>query len=699
MIRKSLLTILLLISSAPVFALGLGGIKVDSALNQPLDAKVRLISVGQMAVDDIRVKLAGPADFKRAGVDRPFLLSKLRFKPVFPENGEPYIQVSTRETVREPFLDFLLEVSWPQGNLVREFTILLDPPSYQPPQAESVAVPETRRQPSPAASSYGPVRNTETLWVIAGKVQTDPGVSRNRTMVALLKANPDAFHKGNINLLKKGALLTIPVPGEIAAVTEEEARATVKQQMAEWRKGRQRTTPPAPVRPGKVADVAPVPGPLQTEPAPDSEAMASESRQAAEKPRNVAGTDRATEERLKVVEPDKNWQPGEKSETGYPIQESERLREAIKDSEQELVAVQEINKDIIELRAALESKVDALKKALEEKDAQLENLRRQIARVGAAEGVIRPGEGQAEERAGLLPVEAPPPGNVAVTAPVTEISTDNLIWKDEYWMILMGAIIVILSILLLLNRRGARRVSAFETPELFEMSTDVASADASEMSSAADIVAEPAELRMTPVQPPRSQGDQEISLLPEKSSDIASILMEADIYLAYRRYSQAESLIEEAMELNPESPELKAKLLEIYAFRRDKKSFSHYLDQIYPLLMNQSPELWEKVVDMGRLLVPEHPAWQQDEVADAARPVTPETVDDALTEDDSLRQTPFDLDIDFGDLEVSASDSEPVTFEDLIQHGNKPEDDDIPTIDIDFDFDGPDDPKDPQKDR
>jgi pilus assembly protein FimV len=261
----------------------------------------------------------------------------------------------------------------------------------------------------------------------------------------------------------------------------------------------------------------------------------------------------------------------------------------------------------------------------------------------------------------------------------------------------MGAIIVVLSILLLLNRRGGRRERTFETPELFEMSAGAASADAPAMASAIETGDEPVDAPMTPVQPPRSKGDHEISLLPEKSSDIGSILMEADIYLAYRRYSQAESLIEEAMELNPESLELKAKLLEIYAFRRDKKSFSHYLDQIYPLLMNQSPDLWEKVADMGRQLLPEHAAWQQNETADTtALTVEPEAQDETLAEDDPLRQTPFDLDIDFGDLEVSGNDSEPVSFGDLVQDENGSEDDDIPSIDIDFDFDGPDEP---EKDR
>ena len=704
MIRNSLLLLLLLISSASAFALGLGGIKVESALNEPLDAKVRLISVEQMAIDDIRVKLAGPEGFRRAGIERPFLLSKLRFRAVFPENGDPYIQVSTREAIREPFLDFLLEVSWPQGNLVREFTILLDPPTYQPPRSEAVALSSERNSAAPASSSsaastYGPVQRTETLWVIAGKVQPDADVSRNRTMVALLKSNPDAFHRGNINLLKKGALLTIPTPGEIAAITETEARATVKQQMDEWRKGRRVSTAPPPT--DNV--VEPRPAVDQQSTVPDTPVVESTGRQAdgerAQEPiASVAPGEELTAEerqRLRVVEPDRNWQLAEKSEADYPAQESDKLREAIKDSEQELVAVQEINRDIVELRAALESKVEALKKALEEKDAQLENLRQQIAQVGSKDAV--PGQGVATDAATVMSSAPPPTGNVSVSAPVTDISPMEAVWKDEYWMILMGAVIVVLSTLLLLNMRGRRRETAFEAPALFEMSGETTAPDRNESVPPVEVVHEPADVPMTPVKAPRNQTHDEVSLLPEKSNDIASILMEADIYLAYRRYSQAESLVEEAMEQNPDSFELQAKLLEIYAFRRDKKAFASYLDQVYPALMNQSPELWEKVIDMGQHLVPEHPAWQRHESIDMILPAAPgKDTAGSAGQGAPTQQSPLDIDIDLDDLEISGEYSDAVTFGDLIQDSDESEDDDIPSIDMDFDFENP---EDPQKDK
>lgn len=701
MIRKSYLLLLLLIPSASVFALGLGGIRVESALNEPLDARVGLISVDQLTADDIRVRLAGPEVFGRAGMERPYLLSKLRFKPVIPDNGDPYIRVSSRDSIREPFLDFLLEVRWPGGSLVREFTILLDPPTYQPPRTESVAeapAPSMPATPPASPTTYGPVRSSETLWVIAGKVQADAAVSRNRTMIALLKANPDAFRGGNINLLRKGALLTIPTPEEIAAVSEQEARTAVRRQMEQWRKGRAPVVAAAPTdsrvaqRPEQVQPAAaPDPAPVEPAPAQTDDRQAKQSQV----PPAMAGREAATmddRQRLRVVEPDRNWQLGEQGDADYPVQESDRLREAIKDSEQELVAVQEINRDIIELRAALESKVAALRKALEEKDAELEKLRQQIARSGAIQA------GAADTAGGQAPKPAPP-GNLPVDAPVTEVSADDTVWKDEYWMMLMGAVIIILLILLLLNARGRKRQVPHEGPRLFEKSAETAShPPAKPQSSSTARLTEQVETPTSSVEVPGEPTDLEAGLSPLQSGDVGSILMEADIYLAYRRYSQAESLVQEAMEDNPDSPELKAKLLEIYAFRRDKKAFSSYLDQVYPVLQVQSPELWDKVVDMGLHLVPEHPAWKgEGESIEMILPTDGEQDRVGSADPDKLsRQSPFDLDVDLEDLEIPGEGSEAITFDDLVRRDEESEDDEIPSIDLDLDYENP---KQPRQDK
>ena len=111
-------------------ALALGDMKVRSSLNEPLDAEIDLLSIRGEELADLRAKLATTEEFQRAGVDRPYVLSRLRFKVEERPGGKAVLKVSTRQPVKEPFLNFLIELNWPQGRLVREYTALLDPPVY-----------------------------------------------------------------------------------------------------------------------------------------------------------------------------------------------------------------------------------------------------------------------------------------------------------------------------------------------------------------------------------------------------------------------------------------------------------------------------------------------------------------------------------------------------------------------------------------
>ena len=124
------LSVLLLLVSAGAWALGLGDIEVKSTLNEPLQARIALSSLQEGDLDSMRVQLASAQQFKRAGVQRPFQLSKLKFTAVDDGSGLGHINVTSRAAIVEPFLNFLVEVSWPRGRIVREYTLLLDPPVY-----------------------------------------------------------------------------------------------------------------------------------------------------------------------------------------------------------------------------------------------------------------------------------------------------------------------------------------------------------------------------------------------------------------------------------------------------------------------------------------------------------------------------------------------------------------------------------------
>lgn len=196
-------------------------------MNQNFQGDITLLSAKADELDTIRVKLADSEAFTRAGVDRPFYLSLLKFEPVLGDKGRPVIRVTSEFPIREPFMNFLVEVNWPNGRLLREYTVLLDPPTTtkrRPPAVapaakvaastpRKAAVKPTTVQATPPAapsgtvstdgSEYGPVRANETAWSIAKKLRTG-GVSMEQMMIALLNANPQAFVDGNINRLRRG---------------------------------------------------------------------------------------------------------------------------------------------------------------------------------------------------------------------------------------------------------------------------------------------------------------------------------------------------------------------------------------------------------------------------------------------------------------------------------------------------------------
>ncbi|MDZ7804221.1 FimV/HubP family polar landmark protein [Thiohalophilus sp.] len=137
-------------------ALGFGNIKLNSALNEPLDARIELISPTDSDIDSLNVKLASEGAFTRAGIDRPHFLNGLQFE-VVEQGGENYIQIDSRESIREPFVNFLLEFSWDNGRMLREYTMLLDPPGRVTREpAPAMAETPVTEEPADTIERYEP---------------------------------------------------------------------------------------------------------------------------------------------------------------------------------------------------------------------------------------------------------------------------------------------------------------------------------------------------------------------------------------------------------------------------------------------------------------------------------------------------------------------------------------------------------------
>ena len=219
MIKRSLLALRMMVSAAALsllpflgWTLDLGEIELRSDLNQPLEADIFIMDATPEEIRNLQVRLSSPETFELYGVDRPVLLSELQFQIITDNIGQAVIRILSESDVTSPSMTILLDVTWPDGQLLGEYII-----EWQTTQS---------------LGFYGPVRQGDTLWSLAG-FHLPTGVIVNQMMMAMYRANPDAFN-GNINLLLEGALLRIPEFGEASQIDPNEATQEAIQQTQEW---------------------------------------------------------------------------------------------------------------------------------------------------------------------------------------------------------------------------------------------------------------------------------------------------------------------------------------------------------------------------------------------------------------------------------------------------------------------------------
>ncbi|MCD7098670.1 FimV/HubP family polar landmark protein [Stenotrophomonas sp. MMGLT7] len=381
---KAIALLGLVLASGVASALGLGDIRVLSRPGQPLLAEIPVISNEPGELDDVRVALASAETFARVGLERPQgLVDDLHFALGQDSQGRAVIRVTSTVPVDAPSLSFLIEVDWGQGRLVREYSALVDAPnaavaaaapqlqSPRPVPADAIgrprplaeAAPEATPAPSssPAASAPGPVaaaalqterpqsgdalapvRAGETLSHIAARMSRDSSYSLNQTMLALLRANPEAFIGGNVNRLRAGAILRTPAQDELARVGAAEATAMVREQTAQWRQARAAIPQPAEAgvasAPAAAGNAANTPADARLEIAP---AVAADGDNAATTSGTAAGGegDMAANEELRQAREDLATRDAELQELRARVGELEKLQQqqqalvAMKDSE------------------------------------------------------------------------------------------------------------------------------------------------------------------------------------------------------------------------------------------------------------------------------------------------------------------------------------------------------------------------------
>ncbi len=725
MVRKLAMAVSLAVGSAltlPVYALGLGEIRTSSALNENFKGEIELLSVEKGQLDTLKVELAPAEVFARTGVERPFLLSRLRFKAVRKRNGKAVILVSSDVPIREPFLDFFVQVTWPQGKLVREYTVLLDPPVTTHRRAPRVKQASSRAKATtvaPVTSSaapevapggdYGPVQANETLWQIAERIRPR-GVSVHQMMVALYRANPDAFLHGNINLLKKGRVLHVPELAELRSIGRREALAEF-QRLANA---------------GNAAALA------RTEPAAPPTVEEGQSQEQVER-QGEQGVEAAPEEggRLRIagVEKSTTGEPGAAEQTGEGGEDVQALKQKLLLVEEQAATARQEADDLKERMAALEKQLQDMKRLLTLRNQELAQLQAQAA-TGGATAAAPMEEAIAETQPEAAPTEQPQPETTSLEAEPPEVSTAPMPtvdapqpteesipagapvvvespmqpaeevqrggesaaeeslpakseqtseevtepaatqiasepekkvpatdgteekglpywqqWLTDNWQMAAGGGALVLA---LIGLAAVRRRKAGEEQEL-PPSAAVAQAPSSQAQTADASVEQGAPAEGAAGMEDSAMGDtsflseystEELRALHEDTTEVDPV-SEADVYIAYGRYSQAEEILQEAMKNGDQSAAVRHKMLEVYYATQKKDEFRKLAEQMVADGQDkEDPKMWEHVQTMGRDLDRSNPLF----AAAAAAGAMAAAADSDLEEQDS------DLSLDLSTL-------------------------------------------------
>jgi len=596
--------------AAPAWSLGLGEIELDSALNERLKAEIELLDASGLQPSEIVVSLGSAEDFRRVGVERFFFLTDLRFEVDY-AGGGAVVKVTSGQPITEPYLNFLIEVLWPQGRLLKEFTLLLDPPTFSQAAAPVVQRPalsaapsqsagrvqrtpaQASPRPQPARSSgtqvqldagaasgpspldegivdgeYRMTDRNDTLWDIASATLPGSGITVQQNMLALQRLNPDAFIGGNINLLKAGYVLRLPSEAEARALTAAAANQEVAQQNQAWRTG---TPVQVAANDGATAG-APAGAPQGSGGAEDLRPQVDASSRGD----GPAASAAAQSGELRIVA------GAGDSATGQGGPDGEVLNAALEEQDRLAREVDELTYQLDREKELAASQIEVKERQLEVKDQQIAELQAQLE--------------QLREQNQLA--QTPPPAQQTQTA--SRQAAQAPWWQSPYVMYGGAGVLVLLLVggMVASRRRRAPEdedfyaeegAVAFDEPagaggqriepafEEAELGADAARAqdtllDEEEIDEGEDILALD--------ESDEQAGDEAGEDAAPRDSETGDVIGEADIYIAYGRYPQAIGLLLGVLESSPERNDVRLKLLEVYADVKDRDGFDTHLAQL-----------------------------------------------------------------------------------------------------------------------
>jgi len=611
------------------WALGLGEIHLKSALNEPMNAEIDLIAATPDELTALRASLADREAFTRYGIDRPPFLSTLTFKVGKSRDGRDALLVRSTDAIPEPFVTFLVEVNWARGRLMREYTVLLDPPVYTPGEtassaapvsAPTVAAPPARRAaPAPAATAPSPgraaaaassagaasasaasasgasetapisgssyrVAQGDTLAKIARSLRADSGAATpaniDQTMMAVYRANPDAFG-GNINILRRGSVLRLPGADQIAALNQSEAISEVHRQMDAWR----------------------------------------------------GASGGATHGHLRLVTPGTGGGATGGGDSNAANAEAQALKDRVKDLEAQLAA----SHRLIDIR---NSELSALQRKLgvsptaptpapipEQKAPPVQTTPAPPATAAQPPAAAPPTPTPTplppavESTSPPAPVPAPPPAVKVkpAPAPVSE-SGSWLDWLAAHWWAPAAVIIAMFVLLALAWRRrqgGISDLNKLDDTDIAGWRDPTVKPAGTRKGDDSFLVEESGEHPMPNFEeaPDRLRdthtdikaADDTMSSESAVNLDQGDPLAEADFHMAYGLYDQAADLVRIALEREPDRRDLRLKLLEIYFVWGNKDAFLQTAKGLEATRDRAPAGEWDKIVIMGKQICPDEP--------------------------------------------------------------------------------------------
>ena len=619
-------------------ALALGRIAVQSALGEPLRAEIDLPQITPAEADTLRATTATPDVFRAQGMEYTQTMTNLQIKLQRRADGTAVLRLSSDRPVNEPFLDLVLDANWGSGRIVRSYTMLFDPPALRrpaptvttapqiapaqtqqasqtplpPPVARAPVAPRAIESaparpaaPAPRATPAAPAAPANGVPVQAGDTASrlanayrPASVSLDQMLVAMMRANPDAFIQGNVNRLKAGSVLQMPDEAAAQATPAAQARQILTAQARDFNEFRRTLADNAPATQVAAAQRS-VTGTVQTQvddkkpatAAPDKLTLSKGSvsgQKTAED--EVAQAKQASETAARMAELSKNITELNKlGATSAPAGGAATTAAGTASNP----AAGGINLPAVSTAPAVAAAADPAAPAA-------------VASAAASDAAAATAQA-ADSAPAQAPASAPAtvatPAAAPIPVPVSAPAADPGFFSDlmDEPLLPLGAGILLAALLIFgayrVRQRRAENAGVDSSflesriqPDSFFGASGGQRVDTanSEMTTGSSMAYSPSQL--------------------DAGGDVDPVA-EADVYLAYGRDLQAEEILKEAIRHNPARTSVHVKLGEIYAKRQDRKALEVVAGDVFKLTQGEGAD-WARITDLGRDLDPTNRLYQ-----------------------------------------------------------------------------------------